>query len=80
MARVLSLFATLALLLAAPAAFASTGDVDGNGVVDQADKEIVVAALGSHIGEPGYVAAADLDGDGIISSTDLVGVLKQIQD
>src|SRR5262249_13053961 len=36
------------------------GDVDGNGTVDVNDGALVTAALGTHAGQPGYTAAADV--------------------
>ena len=58
--------------LAAAAAFADepTCDYNADGVCDSADEAIIMGAQGTQEGVPGFVAAADLDGDGVISLND----------
>jgi hypothetical protein len=70
---------TLGLLLAAPAAFAIEGDYNGDGAVDENDRAIVTAAVGTVAGDPDFVAAADHDGDGIISLQDVGYFLRLTQ-
>ena len=50
---------------------ACDADYDNNGVVDEADFDIIAAAFGSVAGEEAFVAAADHDGDGVIAGVDL---------
>jgi hypothetical protein len=45
-------------------------DLNGDGVVDSVDGEILKAALGTQEGDSDFVAAADVDGDGVISVGD----------
>jgi len=52
-----------------------TGDIDGDGDVDQADLGILLAAFGKCAGDPGFDPAADLDGDGCVGQGDLGLVL-----
>ncbi len=47
------------------------GDVNGDGVVDQADLDLASAAFGSSQGDSLYVSAADLNADGVIGLDDL---------
>lgn len=47
------------------------GDVDGNGVVDPADTDLVEAALGTVYGDAAFNPAADLNGDDQVSEADL---------
>ena len=76
MIRIVSLICAMGLLLAAPAAWANgSGDCDGNGVVDSADVECARGAQGTKAGDDGFVAAADTDGDGVISLADLNDIL-----
>ena len=53
------------------AAHPQIADVDGSGVVDEADVRAVSAAVGARRGESGYRPAADLDGDGLVDGSDL---------
>ena len=46
------------------------GDVDHDNDVDNADAAAVTAALGTHPGETGWNAAADLNNDQAITSAD----------
>jgi hypothetical protein len=54
------------------------GDVNGDGAVTCADVSIVKAAFGSRVGQPGYVAMADVNSDGVINIVDLAYVTKQL--
>ncbi len=45
-------------------------DLNGDGVTNEADVEIFQSALGTAVGDEGFVAAADLDGSGTVTSTD----------
>ena len=72
MKRLCSTLAVLGLLLSAPAAFANApGDYNGDGGGDDADKDIIFAALNTQEGDDGFVPAADHDGDGVISLVDV---------
>ncbi len=46
------------------------GDVNGDGVVDGNDAQLLTQALGTSAGQPGYVAAANFDQSGVIDATD----------
>ena len=46
------------------------GDVNGDNRVDGTDEQLFAAALGSHVGQPGYVLDADADRNGVIDSQD----------
>ena len=46
------------------------GDVNGDGVVDVADRDRVLAALGTCTGDPGFDPRADLDGNGCVENAD----------
>jgi hypothetical protein len=65
---------TLALGLAlaqVPAALALRGDVDGNGVVDDRDAQLVLdAVVGTRSLTSAERAAADVDGDGDVDVAD----------
>ncbi len=71
MKRVTLVLAMLGMMLTAPAAFALEGDYNDDGSVDNADKAIILAALGKSSADDGFVAAADHDGDGVISLNDV---------
>ena len=77
----LGLLAALALLLAAPAAMAAEGDYNcdynNDGVVDDADRAILIDAMGTRAGEPGFLEAADHNGDGLITAADL-GIFLEV--
>src|SRR5262249_6338807 len=47
------------------------GDVDGDGAINLADSQAVTSALGQHLGDPGYIAGADTNQDGLIDATDV---------
>lgn len=51
------------------------GDVDGNCVVDDTDKSILVAAYGASRGDPDWDSRADVNGDGIVDIYDVPIVL-----
>ena len=76
----LSLLAALglcvAVAIAAPAAFAAApGDLNDDGAVDAADVSIATGAVGTADGDAGFVAAADMDGDGVITLVDVSAVM-----
>lgn len=67
-----SLLAVAGLLLVAPTALADHPcDFDGSGAFDQPDEDVLAAAQNSQPGDPGWVPAADRDGDGVISPVDI---------
>jgi hypothetical protein len=77
MKRCISIFCALGMMLSASAAFASVpGDCNDDGVVDQADVTIARDALNSEVGDDRYVAAADMDGNGSIGSSDLITIVN----
>ena len=45
-------------------------DVNGDGTVNMADYNILAAATGNSLGDPGYVVTADINLDGVIDSND----------
>jgi len=63
-------------MLAAPAWADGSGDCDGNGQVDAADVEIATDLVDTQAGDAGYVAAADVDGDGVISFVDVNAIVR----
>lgn len=72
MTRATALLAALGLVvMSAGAALAAEGDVNADGVVDAADQQMIVDAIGTVAGDPGFVAEGDLDGDGVISLQDV---------
>ena len=46
------------------------GDINGDGIVDGADQALLNAALGTHTGDAGFLAAADWNHDGVINAKD----------
>jgi YD repeat-containing protein len=46
------------------------GDVNGDGKVDGYDGQLLAAALGTSVGQSGYLAGADANQDGVIDATD----------
>jgi hypothetical protein len=47
------------------------GDVNGDGVIDQADLDLASAAFGRSQEDPLFVPAADLNEDGVVGLDDL---------
>jgi hypothetical protein len=45
-------------------------DLNGDGCVDAQDALILVAAFGTSAGDPAFVEACDLDGDGLVNAVD----------
>lgn len=64
--------ATVFFVAGAASAEASCQQADFNrdGVVDEADVEIFKTSLGKSAGDAGYIAAADLDGSGSVTTAD----------
>ena len=63
---------TLTLNIAMP------GDVNGDGVANCTDLNLVKASFGTYRGQPGYNPAADLNNDGVINVEDLALVSKNL--
>ena len=57
-------------LLALPAMAGSECDVTGDGVSNDADAEVIQAAIGTQEGDLDFVPSADLDGDGQVLVSD----------
>lgn len=76
MKRSFSMICALGCMLAAPAWAGVAGDCDGNGQVDAADVEIATDLVNMTADDAGYVAAADVDGDGVISFVDVNEIVK----
>jgi Dockerin type I domain len=55
------------------------GDVNGDGVVDQSDLGLLLAAYDYCDGDPNYNPAADFDGDGCVGQPDLGVLLANYQ-
>ena len=55
---------------------AKTGDVNGDGVLDESDLNAIQAAFGTSEGDPGFNPAADLTGDGQIGLDDLQAMVQ----
>ena len=60
----LAIFAAAGLLFVAPAAFGSDGDYNGDGVVDDADAQMLRDALNTAPGDPGFFAKGDENASG----------------
>jgi len=71
-----ALCAVATILLAASAAWALAGDYNNDGVIDETDQAILMNAIRTRAGEPGFVADADHDGDGVITMADLGTFLR----
>ncbi len=48
------------------------GDCDGSDTVDASDYRLMAPAMGTSSGQPGWDARADLTGDGVVSSADVI--------
>lgn len=48
------------------------GDVNGDGIIDKKDMDLIGAAYGTQKGQPGYNEACDLNHDGVIDLSDSV--------
>jgi hypothetical protein len=46
------------------------GDADGDGRVDERDRELFRSAFKTRVGEPGYLWYFDFDGDGDVDGRD----------
>jgi len=46
-------------------------DIDLSGQVDSADRDLLMSAWGTHLGEPGWIGSADLNGDLVVDQEDL---------
>jgi len=66
----LALLGALAIALAAPTALAATGDCNGDGQVDTADIEEMIANNNKPV-EGTSLANCDYDGDGVMSVADV---------
>ncbi|MDG2333058.1 MAG: dockerin type I domain-containing protein [Myxococcota bacterium] len=72
----MALLAAITIALAAPAAFAAAGDCNGDGQVDAADLDALVAANNTPAeGTP--LTGCDYDGDGVISLADAAEHISQ---
>ncbi len=47
------------------------GDANTDGTVDNADANLVLSSIGMCLGAPGFIASADLNGDGCINALDV---------
>jgi len=47
------------------------GDVNGDNAVNCADLSLATAAIGKSTGQPGFLPAADIDGNGVIDQVDI---------
>jgi hypothetical protein len=55
-----------------------TGDINGDGVVNCADLDIVKASFGKKAGQSGFDMRADVNDDGVVNILDLSYVAKQL--
>lgn len=76
MKRSFTMICASILFLAAPAWADLAGDCDGDGQVTAADAEIAAGLVNTAADADGYVAAADVDGDGIISYADVAEIQR----
>lgn len=60
-------------VLASPA----VGDLDGDGDVDEADRDRLLGAFGRGAGHPAFLAGADYDEDGVVTFADYQSWLAQ---
>ena len=54
------------------------GDVNGDGIVNCTDIDIVKASFGKKAGQPGFDPRADINHDGIVNIYDLAFVARQL--
>jgi hypothetical protein len=47
------------------------GDLNGDGVVNYDDLKLIVAHLGTRVGQPGFDPRADVNGDGVVDTADV---------
>jgi hypothetical protein len=52
------------------------GDLNGDGTYDREARVLVHNAIGRQIGEPGYLAALDVNRDGVIDATDELAIVR----
>jgi hypothetical protein len=57
---------------------AMPGDLNGDGIVNCADLDIVKASFGKSVGQAGFDPRADVNGDGVVNILDLSTVAKQL--
>ena len=55
-----------------------SGDVNGDGVVNCVDLDVVKASFGKKLGQPGFNPNADVNGDGVVNVLDLSIVARQV--
>lgn len=61
-----------------PTGATTPGDVNGDGIVDCTDLDIVRTSLGMKVGDPGYDARADVNQDGVVDIRDLAFVAQHL--
>ncbi len=54
------------------------GDVNADGVVSCADLSAATASIGKRAGQPGFLAAADLDQNGVVDVRDIAAIARLI--
>ena len=47
------------------------GDANGDNAVTNADTALIQSLIGTTSGQPGYIRSVDINGNGVIDSTDL---------
>jgi hypothetical protein len=55
-----------------------SGHVNGDGVANCVDLDVVKASFGKKLGQPGFNPNADVNGDGVVNVLDLSIVAKQV--
>ena len=72
------LVAAGALLVASPS-FAddcvNSPDINGDGIVDESDFEILKDAFGTNEDDSDFVSGADINGDGLVTTADYAAML-----